>query len=179
MLGYEISIVNDDGSEAGAGVLGELCVRGPSLMNGYWNKPAESAATLAGGLLHTGDIARRDSQGRFYIVDRKKDMIVSGGENIASAEVEGVLSGHPSVLDVAVIGVPDERFGEVVKAIVVPRSGPDLAPAELIAYCRKYLGGFKVPKSVTFVDQLPRNASGKVLKAQLRDPYWEGRTRKV
>jgi long-chain acyl-CoA synthetase len=106
-------------------------------------------------------------------------MIVSGGENIASAEVEGALSRHPAVLDVAVIGVPDDRWGEAVKAIVVPRPGVSLAADELIEHCRKHLGGFKIPKSITFADGLPRNASGKVLKAQLRNPYWEGRSRKV
>ncbi len=179
MLGYEIELVGDDGKDTPDGELGELCVRGPSLMNGYWNKEAETAKTIVGGRLHTGDVARKDTEGRFYIVDRKKDMIVSGGENIASAEVEGALSSHPAVLDVAVIGVPDDRWGEAVKAIVVPRPGSNPIPEELVDHCRKSLGGFKVPKSVTFLESLPRNASGKVLKAQLRDPYWQGRSRKV
>jgi long-chain acyl-CoA synthetase len=179
MLGYDISIVDDGGKILPDGELGELCVRGPSMMNGYWKKEAETASTLVGGLLHTGDVARKDAEGRFYIVDRKKDMIVSGGENIASAEVEGALSRHPAVLDVAVIGVPDDRWGEAVKAIVVSRPGMTLEADELIEHCRKHLGGFKIPKSITFADGLPRNASGKVLKAQLRNPYWEGRSRKV
>ncbi|WJR76624.1 long-chain-fatty-acid--CoA ligase [Bradyrhizobium sp. NP1] len=179
MLGYDIRIVDDAGRAVPDGELGELCVRGPSLMQGYWKKEAATAATLVEGQLHTGDVARRDGEGRFYIVDRKKDMIISGGENIASAEVEGALSGHPSVLDVAVIGVPDERWGEAVKAIVVRRAGSNPSADELLEHCRNHLGGFKVPKSVDFVDNLPRNASGKVLKAQLRNPYWEGRARKV
>jgi long-chain acyl-CoA synthetase len=179
MLGYDIRILDEDDGEVPVGGLGELCVQGPSLMDGYWKREADTAATLKGGWLRTGDVAWRDEDDRFYIVDRKKDMIVSGGENIASAEIEGVLSAHPGVREVAVIGVPDDRWGEAVAALVVPRPGATLAPQELIAFCRGRLGGFKIPKSVRFLDALPRNAAGKVLKAQLRDPFWQGKSRKV
>jgi len=172
ILGYDIRLEGD-------GDLGEMHVRSSSLMSGYWGRADATASTLVDGWLLTGDVARRDDEGRFYIVDRKKDMIVSGGENIAPAEIEGVLSRHRDVLDVAVIGVPDDRWGEAVKALVVLRPGRTPQPKDLTEFCRGSLGGYKIPKSIEFVDGLPRNASGKILKAQLRDPYWQGRERKV
>jgi acyl-CoA synthetase (AMP-forming)/AMP-acid ligase II len=172
ILGYDIRL-------EGGGDLGEMHVRSSSLMSGYWGRADATASTVVDGWLLTGDVARRDDEGRFYIVDRKKDMIVSGGENIAPAEIEGVLSRHEDVLDVAVIGVPDDRWGEAVKALVVLRPGRAPQPKELTEFCRGSLGGYKIPKSIEFVDGLPRNASGKILKAQLRDPYWQGQERKV
>jgi acyl-CoA synthetase (AMP-forming)/AMP-acid ligase II len=179
MLGYEVRVLDDHGRPLAKGEIGELCVRGESLMTGYWGRPDATAQTIADGWLRTGDLAREDDARRFYIVDRKKDMIVSGGENIYPAEIENVIAAHPDVLDVAVIGVPDDRWGEAVKALVVPRPGASREAAAVIGACRGRLGGFKVPKSVEFVDVLPRNASGKILKSQLREKYWAGRSRRV
>ena len=154
-------------------------MRGPQQMSGYWNMPDETANALRDGWLHTGDAGTLDDEGYLYIKDRIKDMIVSGGENVYSAEVERVLFEHAAVADAAVIGVPDERWGEAVMACVVVRDGATLDEAELIAFCKTRIAGFKVPKSVAFLDVLPRNASGKVLKFELRAPYWEGHSRAV
>ncbi len=144
----------------------ELLVRAPQVMLGYWDDPEATATAITGGWLHTGDVARIDDDGLVSIVDRRKDVIVSGGENVASREVEEVLHAHPAVADVAVIGRPDSRWGERVTAVVVARE--PVEPATLIAHCRAHLAGFKTPKSIEFVDELPRNASGKVLKHRLR-----------
>lgn len=179
MLGYRVRAVDDDGRPMKTGEIGELVVLAESLMTGYWRRPEATAESLVDGWLRTGDLAWQDESGRFYIVDRKKDMIVSGGENVYPAEIENVLSSNPEVLEVAVIGVPDERWGEAVKALVVRRPGVSPEADAIIAACRGKLGGFKLPKSVEFVDSLPRNAAGKLLKAQLRDRYWKGRDRKV
>jgi acyl-CoA synthetase (AMP-forming)/AMP-acid ligase II len=149
-------------------------------MLGYWNQPAATAEALRGGWMHTGDGGRFDATGLLYIVDRIKDMIVSGGENIYSAEVEGAIALHPLVGQVAVIGVPDPRFGERVHAVVVPRPGGD-APAaqEIVDHCRALIAGYKCPRSVEFRDALPLSAAGKIVKAELRAPYWEGQGRNV
>ncbi len=179
MLGYRVQAVDDQGRPVKSGEVGELVVQAESLMTGYWRRPEATAQTLVDGWLKTGDLAWQDDGGRFYIVDRKKDMIVSGGENVYPAEVENVISSHPGVLDVAVIGVPDDRWGEAVKALIVRRPDAPLEADAIIAACRGKLGGFKLPKSVEFVESLPRNASGKLLKSQLRDKYWAGRDRKV
>ncbi len=149
------------------------------MTKGYWNLPEETADALRGGWFHTGDAGYLDADGYLYIHDRVKDMIVSGGENVYPAEVENALFGHPAVADVAVIGVPDSRWGEAVKAVVVRQAGFDVTPEELMAFARQHIAGYKVPKSVDFVDALPRNPSGKVLKRVLRAPYWEGRDREV
>jgi acyl-CoA synthetase (AMP-forming)/AMP-acid ligase II len=146
----------------------EILVRAPQVMAGYWNDPEASAAALAGGWLHTGDVGRIDDDGLLTVVDRTKDVIVTGGENVASREVEAVLHTHAGVADVAVVGVPDERWGERVAAVVVRRAGNPVTAEELIALARAHLAGFKTPRTVEFVDELPRNAAGKVLKAQLR-----------
>jgi long-chain acyl-CoA synthetase len=177
MLGYDIRIVDDAGQPCDG--IGELAVRSDSLMTGYLGRPDETAATLVDGWLRTGDLGWRDDEGRFYLVDRKKDLIVSGGENVYPIEVEHVLSSHPDVLDVAVIGVPDARWGEAVKAIVVTRSGASPDPANVIDFCRGKLAGFKIPKSVDFIDALPRNASGKIQKVILRERYWAGHARRI
>jgi acyl-CoA synthetase (AMP-forming)/AMP-acid ligase II len=161
------------------GTIGEVVARGPQLMRGYWNLPEASAHTLRDGWLHTGDAGVIDGEGYLYIQDRVKDMIVSGGENIYPREVEEVLSAHPAVAEVAVIGVPDQRWGETVKAVVVLREGTDATAEQLVAFCRARLGGFKLPRSVDFLGALPRNALGKVLKRQLREPYWSGQERQV
>jgi acyl-CoA synthetase (AMP-forming)/AMP-acid ligase II len=162
------------------GQVGEVWTRSPSVMKGYWRQPdATEEVMAADGWFRTGDAGYLDEQGYLYLTDRLKDMIVSGGENVYPAEVENVLAGHPAVADVSVIGVPDERWGETVKAVVVAAPGAELDPADLIRHARAALAGFKCPTSVDVVDVLPRNPSGKVLKRELRAPYWQGRDRQI
>jgi acyl-CoA synthetase (AMP-forming)/AMP-acid ligase II len=175
----EIRIVDDNDAPLPNGALGEIVARGPQLMRGYWNRPEESAEVLRGGWLHTGDMGYVDDEGYLYVQDRLKDMIVSGGENVYPRVVEDVLFRHSAIADAAVIGVPDERWGEAVKAVVVLRAGTTATEEEIIGFCRGKLGGFELPRSVDFVDALPRNASGKVLKRVVREPYWVGRGRRV
>ena len=158
---------------------GELVVRTPAITAGYWKQPDATARALQHGWYHTGDVARRDARGLYTIVDRVKDMIVSGGENVYSAEVEGALSTHPDVAAVAVIGVPDARWGEAVRACVIRRSGSILTEAELLTFARERLAGYKVPKSVAFMDAFPLVPSGKVSKKDLRAPYWVEHSRRV
>jgi acyl-CoA synthetase (AMP-forming)/AMP-acid ligase II len=179
ITGTEVRIVDGDDRPLPAGQVGEICGRGPQLMRGYWNMPEASAEALRGGWMHTGDAGYLDEDGFLYIQDRVKDMIVSGGENIYPREVEEVLFTHPAVADAAVIGVPDDRFGEAVKAIVVLKQGERVTGDDIINFCKGRLGGYKRPRSVDFVDVLPRNPSGKVLKKDLRAPYWKGHTRQV
>lgn len=179
LLGTELRIVDEQDRPLPPGTIGEIAGRGPQLMRGYWNLAEASASALRGGWMHTGDAGRLDADGYLYIEDRVKDMIVSGGENVYPREVENVLFQHPAVADAAVIGVPDERWGETVKAIVVRKAGASVAAEELIEFCRAQLGGYKLPRSVDFVDALPRNPSGKVLKRELREPFWTGHTRRV
>ena len=145
------------------------------MMKGYWQNPQGTADAFHGGWFHSGDLVREDEEGFLYVVDRAKDMIISGGENIYSLEVERVLAEHDAVVDVAVIGVPDDKWGEVVKAVVVIEG--EASEAELIAHARERLAGYKCPKTVDIVDELPRNPTGKVLKKELRKPHWEGRDR--
>jgi len=175
----EFKIVNADGEPVPDGEPGELLILAPSITKGYWRQPAMTAAVLKDGWYRSGDIARRDPDGLYYIVDRAKDMIVSGGENIYSAEIENVLSTHPAVAAVAVIGVPDPRWGEAVKAIVIPRAGHIASAEDLIAHCRAKLSGYKVPKSIDFTQSFPLVPSGKVSKKDLRARYWEGHERGV
>jgi fatty-acyl-CoA synthase len=158
---------------------GEIVVRADNVMAGYWKLPEETAQTLRGGWLHTGDMAVVDQEGYFLIVDRKKDIIISGGENISSIEVEKAVYSHHLVLECAVIAVPDDRWGEVPKALVVPKQGQSISEKELIDYCRTVLPGFKIPKSVEFFDSLPKGGTGKILKKELRERYWSGYTRRV
>jgi long-chain acyl-CoA synthetase len=175
----EFRIIKPDGDEAEIGQPGELIVRSPAITAGYWRQPEATAAALANGWYRSGDVAYRDTDGLYYIVDRVKDMIVSGGENIYSAEVENVLSIHPAVNAVAVIGVPDERWGEAVKAVVIVQPGAKCAPEELTAFCRERLAAYKVPKSFDFVDAFPLVATGKVSKKELRARYWSRERRFV
>jgi fatty-acyl-CoA synthase len=178
--GHEIRVVGADNKPVPAGEVGEIQIRSGNVMKGYWNKDdATRKAICSQGWFSTGDAGFFDDEGYLYIHDRVKDMIVSGGENIYPAEVENAIMGHPAVADVAVIGVPDQLWGEAVKAIVVKK--PGLAPdaSEIIAYARARIAGYKLPKSVDFIDALPRNPSGKVLRKDLRKPYWEGRDRQV
>jgi long-chain acyl-CoA synthetase len=166
--------------DATAGEVGELWTRSAQNMAGYWNNPDATKAVLdADGWFHTGDAGYLDEDGYVYLHDRVKDMIVTGGENVYPAEVENALMRHSKVADVAVFGVPDERWGEAVKAAVVPAAGDPPGADELIAFCHEKLAGYKCPKSIDFTTALPRNPSGKLLKRELRAPYWEGRERQV
>ena len=169
-----IRIVDDTGQDVAAGGIGELLIKGPNITPGYWNKPEATERAFTEGWLHTGDAARLDDEGFVYIVDRWKDMYISGGENVYPAEVENVLFQLPQVADAAIIGVPNERWGEVGMAIVVRKPGQPLAEADIIAHCIGRLAKFKVPQSVAFVDVLPRNATGKVLKRELRTQFTGG-----
>jgi acyl-CoA synthetase (AMP-forming)/AMP-acid ligase II len=179
ITGTEIRIVDEDDNPVANGVMGEVVVRGPQVMKGYWNMPEATAEAIRDGWMHTGDAGTLDDEGYLYIKDRIKDMIVSGGENVYPKTVETVLFTHPVIADAAVIGVPDERWGETVKAVVVLVDGESVSEADVIDYCRDQMGGFECPRSVDFVEVLPRNAGGKVLKRELREPYWEGRGRRV
>lgn len=177
--GVELRIVGDDGETLPPGQVGEIAVRSPQVMRGYWRLPDATARAVKGDWFFTGDAGYLDDKGYLFIYDRVKDMILSGGENIYPAEVESALFGHPAVADVAVIGVPDERWGEAVKAVVVRKPGSDLGAGELLEWARERIAGYKLPKSVDFIDILPRNPTGKILKRELRKPYWEGRQRNV
>ncbi|MBM4338361.1 MAG: long-chain fatty acid--CoA ligase [Deltaproteobacteria bacterium] len=167
----EVRIVDDQDRELPIGELGELICRGPNVMKGYYKDKEATQEALKGGWLHTGDLARMDEEGFVYIVDRKKDMIVSGGENIYPREIEEILYSHPKIDDAAVIGVPDPVWGESVRAVLVLRKGERMTDEEVIEYCKSHLASYKKPKSVEFVEGLPRNPSGKVLKTILRERY--------
>ncbi|MBW0102371.1 long-chain-fatty-acid--CoA ligase [Pseudonocardia sp. KRD291] len=181
IIGVEIEVRDPEtGAPVPTGGPGEIWVRTEQLMSGYWDKPDATASALTGdGWLRSGDGGHIDADGYLFVTDRIKDMIVSGGENVYPAEVERVLAEHPSVGDVAVIGVPDERWGEVPKAVVVAAPGQHVDPDALLAYCREQLASFKCPKSVDVLDELPRNPTGKILKKDLRKPYWDGRERRT
>jgi acyl-CoA synthetase (AMP-forming)/AMP-acid ligase II len=168
------------GEDQPVGEVGEIWIRGPLVMKGYWNMPEATAdAIIEGGWFRTGDAGYFDDDGYIYLYDRVKDMIVSGGENVYPAEVENALMSHPGVADAAVIGVPDDRWGETPKAMVVRASGSEVTEAELIAHCKERLATFKCPTSVDWLDALPRNPSGKILKKDLREPFWAGRERRI
>jgi len=179
--GVELRIVvTDTGEDAPQGEVGEIWVRSPQVMKGYWNMPEATAeAVTADGWFKTGDAGYVDEDGYVYIHDRVKDMIVSGGENVYPAEVENVLMGHPGVSDCAVIGVPHDKWGETAKAILVKHSGAEITEDEIIRYCQERLAKFKCPTSVEWTDMLPRNPTGKILRRDLRAPYWAGRDRQV
>jgi long-chain acyl-CoA synthetase len=180
VLSCEVKVVDADRKEVPHGTAGELAVRGANIMKGYWNKPDETAAVLEDGWYYTGDGAYMDQEGFVYIVDRLKDMIISGGENVYSAEVENAISLMPGVGEVAVIGIPDERWGERVHAIIVAKPGATLTADDVMAHCRDQIAGYKCPKSVDFRDtSLPLSGAGKVLKRELREPYWKGYTKAV
>jgi len=180
MPGVELKVLDADGQGLPPGEVGEVAVRSPANMAGYWKLPEATAQTLAAdGWLRTGDAGYIDADGYLFIHDRVKDMIISGGENIYPAEVESAVYGHPHVAEVAVIGVPDDTWGEAVKAVVALKPGAPADPADIIAFARTRIAGFKAPKTIDFVEALPRNASGKILRRELRDPYWAGKTRQV
>ena len=175
----EVRIVDHLGHDVPQGEAGEILARSDRMMIGYWGKPQETAETITGGWLHTGDVGRMDEDGYIYLVDRKKDMIISGGENIYSREVEEVLYTHPAILEAAVVGVPDEKWGESVKAVVVLKEGATACEEEIIDFCKEYLAGYKKPRSVEFRDSLPKTGSGKIKKGEIREEYWKGQERKI
>jgi long-chain acyl-CoA synthetase len=179
--GVDVRVVDAQGEECPAGEVGEVVARGPGVMLGYWNKPEQTRAVLSDGVYRTGDLGYMDAEAYLFLVDRSKDMIVSGGENVYSTEVEEILYRHPAVLEAAVFGVPDERWGEAVRAVVVLREeAGDVAPDTLIAHCREHIAGYKVPKAIDFqTDPLPKSGPGKVLKRELRAPFWKDRDRSV
>jgi acyl-CoA synthetase (AMP-forming)/AMP-acid ligase II len=179
MFGARARIIDENDRELPPGEVGEICYQGESLMVGYWARPEATAQVMRGGWFHSGDAGYMDADGFIFIKDRIKDMIVSGSENVYPAEIEAVLAGHPDVVEIAVIGVPDAKWGETVKVVAVTRAGCALTEASLIDWTRDKLAGFKRPRSVDFVDALPRSASGKVLKRTLREPYWQGYDRRV
>ena len=164
----DVRVVDENGGDAAPDQLGEICLKGPKVFKGYWKNPEATAEAIREGWFHTGDIGTVDKDGYLYIMDRKKDMIISGGENIASPEVERVVYEIPGVLEAAVVGIPHPKWLEVPKAYVVPKPGEHLSKQEIIDHCLKKLAKFKVPKEIEFIDALPRNPSGKVLKRELR-----------
>jgi acyl-CoA synthetase (AMP-forming)/AMP-acid ligase II len=177
--GCRLRIVDDDDKDMPKGQPGEIIFKSDAIIEGYWNKPEATADLLRNGWLHTGDIGKVDEDGYVYIVDRKKDMIISGGENIASKEVEAVIYGHPAVFECAVIGVPSEAWGEDVKAIVSLKEGMTATPEEIIAFATERLGGFKRPKTLEIWADLPKNPVGKILKREMREKYWAGLEKRV
>jgi fatty-acyl-CoA synthase len=179
MPGARVAVLDDDGHPVDDGGPGEICVQGASVMLGYWNQPELTAAALGHGWLRTGDMAIRDGEGYYYIVDRKKDMIVSGGFNVFPREIEDVIATHPAVSACAVIGVPDPKWGEAVKALVVTRPGAALDEGQIIALVRDKKGPVYAPKSVEALDALPLTPVGKADKKVLRARYWAGHARKV
>jgi fatty-acyl-CoA synthase/long-chain acyl-CoA synthetase len=172
MLNVEVRVIDDAMNDVAVGEVGEIVYRGPTVMSEYWRKPAETADAFEGGWFHSGDLVRSDDEGFLWVVDRKKDMIISGGENIYCAEVEDALAAHPGIADLSIIGVPDEKWGEVPLAILVPRD-PSAPPTldDLTEFCRTRLASYKRPRRVEILDELPRNAGGKVLKRALREKY--------
>jgi acyl-CoA synthetase (AMP-forming)/AMP-acid ligase II len=176
--GQEICLLNEIGEQVPDGVPGEMWVRNPSLAQ-YFKKPDATAKSMRDTFFSVGDIAYRDSEGYYFICDRKIDMIISGGVNIYPAEIEAVLSAHPAVADVAVIGVPDPHWGESVKAVISLRPGASATQEELIAYCAERMADYKKPRSVDFLEELPRNPAGKLLKRNIREAYWKGQERKI
>jgi long-chain acyl-CoA synthetase len=178
--GVELAILDEEGRRLPPHEVGEIAIRSAANMIGYWNLPEATARTIdTEGWLRSGDAGYLDEDGYLFIHDRVKDMIISGGENVYPAEVENAVYGHPDVAEVAVIGVPDAKWGEAVKAVVVRKPGHEPTPEEIIAWARQRIAGFKAPKSVDFIDALPRNASGKILRRELREPYWSGAERRV
>ncbi len=178
-VGYDVRILGEENQELPAGEVGEICIRSRGVMTGYWKRPDLTATALAGGWLHTADVGRRDERGYVYIVDRTKDMVISGGFNIYPKEIEDVLTAHPDVSMAAVIGVPDERWGEAVKALVVPRPGASIDPSELVGLVREKKGPTHAPKSLEVVDDLPVTSVGKVDKKVLRAAHWTDGGRQV
>ncbi len=181
IAGAEVRVVDAAGNDVNPDghAVGEVVVRSDTVMAGYWNQPEETDRAFEGGWFHTGDLATIDEEAYTLIVDRIKDMVLSGGENVATAEIERVIYEHPAVLECAVIAVPDEKWGEAPKALIALRSGHSTTEEEILNHCRRHLAGFKVPKSVEFRESLPKGGTGKILKRLLRESYWAGHARRV
>ena len=177
--GVELELLDDDDRPVATGEMGEICVRGDYAMARYWNNPEATAETMRNGWVHTGDLAVADEEGYLYIVDRKKEMIITGGFNVYPSEVERALCRHPAVLEALVIGVPDEQWGEAVMAMVVLRPGETPEPSDIIDFTQQEIAGFKKPKHIEFLSEIPKNPQGKVLRREIREKHWEGRTRRV
>ena len=175
----EIRVVDANDNEVPRGTVGEIIVRGPNVMLGYWKKPEATAEALRGGWMHTGDGGYMDEDGFIYICDRLKDMVVSGGENVYCGEVEAAIGSHPAVAQSAVIGIPCQRWGESVHAVIILKPGIKASSEEIIAHCRERIAGYKVPRSVEFREALPLTSVGKVLKTELRKPFWENQQRGI
>lgn len=178
-IGVQVRILDEKGKDVELGEVGEIAVRSKQTMLEYWHRPDDTKAALIKGWLHTGDMGYYDEEGYIYIADRKKDMIITGGENVYPREVEEVLYSHPAVLETAVIGIPDPYWVERVHAIVTTKKGASTTAEELIAFCKKQIASYKAPKSVEFVDALPKNPAGKILKRELREKYWKGTQKKT
>jgi len=179
MAGVSIKVTDEQGNELPIGETGELTIKSDTNMLAYWRLPEATRQTLHNGWVHTGDAGYVDTEGYVFLRDRIKDMVISGGENIYPAEVEKVLGGHPAILEVAIIGIPDKKFGEALLAVVALKQGASLTADELLEFCREKIAGYKIPRQLKVVDALPRNASGKILKTVLRDPYWAGTGRNI
>ncbi len=180
IFGVELEIVDASGKACPPNEPGEIVARGLNIMKGYWNKPEETARAIVDGWFHTGDVAQKDADGFFYIVDRSKDMIVTGGENVYSTEVESALYEHPAIKEAAVIGIPDPQWGELVTACVVVKDGVSVTADEITSHCRQRLANYKIPRRVEFfTTELPKSGTGKILKRELRAPYWKDRSRAV
>jgi long-chain acyl-CoA synthetase len=174
----DLRLLDDDGNDAADGKPGELLVGADSVMMGYWQNPEATDSAFLDGYYRTGDVARRDDEGFYYLVDRKREMIISGGLNVYPAEVERVIATHPGVREVAVIGVPDERWGEAVLALIIPHDG-NVTEDDVVEHCRQNLAGYKKPQRVEFRQDLAKGSTGKLLKRELRAPYWDGHARAV
>ncbi len=179
VMGVRVKILDDNEQEVAGGQTGEIVVRGENVMKGYWNQPELTKQVLKDGWFYTGDMGKLDEDRYLYIVDRKKDMIISGGENIYAKEVEDVLFAHPAVAQAVVIGVPDNTWGEAVKGLVIKKKGAEVGEEELIGFCKTRLASYKKPKSIEFLEDFPKSTAGKVLKRELREKYWQGRERKI
>ena len=177
--GFEIAVFDENAKPVAQGAVGEIVIKSPTVMKGYWGKPEATAKSIIDGWFYTGDAGFFDEDGYLFIYDRVKDMIVSGGENVYPAEVENALMSHEAIADAAVIGVPDPKWGEAVKGIVVLKPGVEASADDIIAFCKTRIAGYKTPKSIDFIEALPRNPSGKVLRRELREPYWAGQERRV
>jgi len=178
--GVDVRVVDESGKDVSIGQPGELVVRGANVMHGYWNSPDQTQLAFRDGMFRTGDIGYQDADGFVYILDRLKDMIVTGGENVYSAEVEAVIYQHPAIRETAVFGIPDPQWGELVMACVALKPGATVAVDELIAHCRRFLAGYKIPRRIEFSPgELPKSGSGKILKKALRERFWVHQGRAV
>ena len=176
----EIKIVDEDGNSLPSGEIGEIAVSGPNAMTGYWNKPEETAVSMRNGWIHTGDAGYMDDEGFVFLVDRVKDMIVSGGENVYSAEVENAVMNHPAVDQVVVVGIPSDEWGEQVHAEVILKEGQSATPEDIINKTKEFIANYKCPRSVAFrTEPFPLSGAGKLLKRDVRKPYWEGKERQI